>query len=143
MPECVFCNIIRGKKPSTKLFENDYMIAFMANKPITRGHVLLIPKRHAELLTELDDKIAGQMLIAAKKVGIALKKSKLDCKGINYILSDGAEAGQNIFHVYMHVIPRYRGDGFGLRMPKVDEEETDEKTLERTAVKIRKAMGSS
>jgi diadenosine tetraphosphate (Ap4A) HIT family hydrolase len=125
------------------LFENDYIIAFMDNKPITRGHVLLIPKKHSELLVELDDRIAGQMMIAAKKVAIALKKSKLNCKGINYILSDGAEAGQHIFHVHMHVIPRYRADGFGLRMPERDEEESDEKTLERTAIKIRKMMDSS
>jgi len=141
MPECIFCTIIRGKKPVTKLFENEDIIAFMDNKPITKGHVLLIPKRHTELLTELDDNIAGQMMIAAKKVGMALKKSKLNCRGINYILSDGAEAGQDIFHVHMHVIPRYRGDGFGLRMPQRDEDESDEKTLERIAAKIRKTLG--
>jgi len=140
MPECIFCDIIRGKIASTTVFENDDVIAFMDNKPITRGHVLLIPKKHTELLTELDDRIAGRMMIAAKKIGIALKKSKLNCSGINYILSDGAEAGQDIFHVHMHIIPRYRGDGFGLRMPKRDEEESEEKTLERTAVKIRKTM---
>ncbi|MFH0737609.1 MAG: HIT family protein [Candidatus Micrarchaeota archaeon] len=140
MPECIFCMIIRGKKAVTKLFENEDIIAFMDNKPITKGHVLLIPRRHSELLTELDDNIAGQMMIAAKKVGMALKKSKLNCRGINYILSDGAEAGQDIFHVHMHIIPRYRGDGFGLRMPQRDDDETDEKSLERTAAKIRKTM---
>jgi histidine triad (HIT) family protein len=140
MPECIFCNIVRGKRPSTKLIETEDIIAFMDNKPITKGHVLLIPKRHTELLTELDDNIAGQMLIVAKRIGKALKKSKLNCRGINFILSDGAEAGQDIFHVHMHVIPRYRGDGFGLRMPQRDDEETDEKDLERTATKIRKTL---
>jgi len=138
MPECIFCRIVRGSLPSTKLFEDDNMIAFMDFKPITKGHVLIIPKRHAELLTELDDKLAGEMLILAKKIGIALKKSKLNCRGINYIMADGAEAGQEIFHVHMHVLPRYRGDGFGLRMPERGDDEVDEKKLERTAAKIRK-----
>jgi histidine triad (HIT) family protein len=138
MPECKFCRIIRGTIPSTKIFEDDDMLIVMDIKPITKGHMLIIPKRHVELLTELDDKLAGEMLILAKKAGLALKKSKLNCRGINYILADGAEAGQDIFHVYMHVIPRYRGDGFGLRMPEREEEDTEEKKLERTAVKIRK-----
>jgi len=138
MPECIFCRIVRGSQLSVKLFEDENMIAFMDFKPITKGHVLIIPKRHAELLTELDDNLAAEMIILAKKVGKALRKSKLNCHAVNYIMSDGAEAGQRIFHVHMHIIPRYRGDGFGLRMPERDEEEEDEKRLERTATKIRK-----
>jgi histidine triad (HIT) family protein len=138
MPECIFCRIVRGTEPTTKLFEDENLIAFMDFKPITKGHVLIIPKRHAELLTELDDNLAGEMIILGKKVGKALRKSKLNCHAVNYIMSDGAEAGQRIFHVHMHVIPRYRGDGFGLRMPERDEDEMDEKKLERTAAKIRK-----
>jgi histidine triad (HIT) family protein len=140
MPECIFCGIIRGTRPSIKIFEDDNMIAFMDYKPVTKGHILIAPKRHTELLTELEDSLAGDMIVLAKKVGKALKKSKLNCHAINYIMSDGAEAGQRIFHVHMHVIPRYRGDGFGLRMPERDEEETDEKKLERTAAKIRKVF---
>lgn len=138
MPECIFCAIARGKLPSTKIYEDDKMMAFMDIKPITKGHVLVVPKEHVELLTGLDDNLAGMMLILAKKVGKALKASKLNCKGINYILADGAEAGQEIFHVHMHVVPRYRGDGFGLRMPARFDEETNQKKLEMTAVKIRK-----
>ncbi len=110
-------------------------------KPITKGHVLIIPKEHVELLTELDDHLVGELFIAAKRVGLALKKSKLNCRGINYILADGTEAGQEIFHVHLHIVPRYRGDGFGLRMPENDIEETDEKRLERTAAKIKKYLG--
>ncbi len=141
MPECIFCSIARGTQPSTKVFEDENLIAFMDFKPITKGHVLIIPKEHVELLTELEDHLAGELLIAAKKVGLALKKSKLNCRGINYILADGTEAGQEIFHVHLHIVPRYRGDGFGLRMPENDIEETDEKRLERTAAKIKKYLG--
>jgi len=140
MPECIFCKIVRGTLQSTKLYEDEHMIAFLDSRPITKGHTLIIPKKHTEMLVELEDNLVGEMLITAKKIGKALRKSKLNCRGINYVLADGAEAGQNIFHVYMHVIPRYRGDGFGLRMPVREDESTDEKTLERTALKIRKFL---
>jgi histidine triad (HIT) family protein len=138
MPECIFCTVVKGKVPSVKIYEGENMIAFMDYKPITKGHVLIAPKKHTELLTELDDNLAGEMMVLAKRVGKALKKSKLNCHAINYIISDGAEAGQRIFHAHMHVIPRYRGDGFGLRMPEREDEEMDEKKLERSAAKIRK-----
>lgn len=140
MSECIFCKIVRGSLQSTKLYEDEHMIAFLDSRPITKGHTLIIPKRHAELLVELEDNLVGEMLITAKKIGKALKKSKLNCRGINYVMADGAEAGQNIFHVHMHVIPRYRGDGFGLRMPERDDEGEDDKTLERIALKIRKFL---
>ncbi|NYZ74059.1 HIT family protein [Candidatus Micrarchaeota archaeon] len=140
MPECIFCKIVRGTLQSTKLYEDEHMIAFLDSRPITKGHTLIIPKKHTEMLVELEDNLVGDMLITAKKIGKALRKSKLNCRGINYVLADGAEAGQNIFHVHMHVIPRYRGDGFGLRMPEREEEGEDEKTLERTAIKIRKFL---
>ncbi len=141
MPECVFCGIVRGKVPCVKVYEDDDLIAFMDYKPITKGHILVAPKRHVEFLTEMDDKAAGEMLVLAKKVGRALRASKLGVHAVNYIMSDGAEAGQRIFHAHMHVIPRYRGDGFGLRMPERDEDETDAKKLGRIAGKIAKGLG--
>ncbi|MFH1785900.1 MAG: HIT family protein [Candidatus Micrarchaeota archaeon] len=140
MPECIFCMIIRGKLPSTTVYEDDNMLAFMDIKPINQGHVLVIPKKHTDLLTELDDRLVGQMLIMAKKIGKGLKKSKLNCRGINYILADGAEAGQDIFHVHMHIIPRYRGDGFGFKLPSRDVDETSQERLEKIALKIRKGL---
>ena len=68
--------------------------------------------------------------------GTALKKSKLRCKGMNYLLADGAEAGQEVFHVHLHLIPRYRGDGFYMHMPPKYENETSTEDLERVAAKI-------
>lgn len=138
MSECIFCRIVRGSLPSTKIFENESMVALMDIKPITKGHVLVIPKKHVELLTELDDHLVGQMFIMGKKVASALKSSPLNCRGVNYIMADGEEAGQEIFHAHLHVIPRYRGDGFGLRLPERYDEETDQKTLEKIANKIMK-----
>lgn len=122
--------------PAVKIFEDDKILVIMDKKPITKGHALIIPKRHSEYLTEATEDVLGEMFKMAKKVGIALKGSKLGCKGINYFLADGAEAGQDIFHVHLHVIPRYRKDGFYMHMPRNYEDETSLGELERIASKI-------
>ncbi|MBI5046651.1 HIT family protein [Candidatus Micrarchaeota archaeon] len=139
MSGCIFCKIVRGEVPSIKVYEDQNILAFMDIKPINPGHVLVVPKQHAELLTELEDRFVGEMLIKAKKIGLMLKKSKLNAKGVNYLLADGADAGQEVFHAHLHVIPRYRRDGFEFRMPANYDKETDLADLERIATKIRKA----
>ena len=133
---CIFCAIIKGQAPAAKVYEDEKMLVIMDKKPITEGHLLIIPKRHSEYLTEMNDDTLGEMFKLAKKVGVALKKSKLGCKAINYFLADGAEAGQEVFHVHLHIIPRYRGDGFFMHMPKKYDDETSTESLERLAAKI-------
>ena len=133
---CIFCAMVKGESAATKVYENEHMLVIMDIKPITAGHMLIIPKRHAEFLTELNDDLVGEMFILAKKVALALKGSKLRCKAINYLLADGAEAGQEVFHVHLHVIPRYRKDGFYLHMPAKYENEISREDLERIAAKI-------
>lgn len=133
---CIFCEILKGRMPAVKIFEDDKMLVVMDKKPITNGHLLVIPKKHAEFLTDLNDDYAREMLVVAKKVASTLKKSRLRCKGVNYFLADGAEAGQEIFHVHLHVIPRYRKDGFYMHMPRNYEDETSLKELEKTASMI-------
>jgi diadenosine tetraphosphate (Ap4A) HIT family hydrolase len=140
MSECIFCSIVRNKTPATRVYENDDVVVIMDRKPITQGHMLVLPKVHRELLTEMDDESITAMFAVAKVVGNALKKSKLRCRGINYLLADGAEAGQEVFHVHLHIIPRYRGDGFYLHMPPSYERETDLKDLEKAAGRIRTAL---
>jgi histidine triad (HIT) family protein len=140
MSGCTFCSIIRGKLPSTKVYEDKDVVVIMDIKPITQGHMLILSKVHRELLTEMDDDTITAMFTTAKMMGNAVKKSKLRCRGINYLLADGAEAGQEVFHAHLHVIPRYRSDGFWLHMPTSYEQETDLKELEKNAGKIRAAM---
>jgi diadenosine tetraphosphate (Ap4A) HIT family hydrolase len=129
--------MIRGKSTSTKVYEDEHVVAVMDIKPINQGHVLIVPKKHAELLTDLEDNIAGEMLITAKRIALALKKSKLRVKAVNYFMADGAEAGQEVFHAHMHIIPRYRSDGFYLHMPPRYDQETSRKELEDAATKIK------
>lgn len=136
MSGCIFCAIIKGESAAVKVYEDEKTLVIMDRKPITNGHLLVIPKKHAEFLTELDDERVGEMFKVAKKMSLALKKSKLRCKGMNYLLADGAEAGQEVFHVHLHLIPRYRGDGFYMHMPPKYENETSTEDLERVAAKI-------
>jgi histidine triad (HIT) family protein len=140
MSGCIFCAIVKGESPAVKVYEDDKTLVIMDRKPITNGHLLVIPKKHAEFLTELDDERVAEMFKVAKKMSLALKKSKLRCKGMNYLLADGAEAGQEVFHAHLHLIPRYRGDGFYMHMPAKYENETSTEDLERIAAKIEAAL---
>ncbi len=99
--------------------------------------MLVVPKKHHELITEVEDDTAAKLFLVAKRLGLALKSSKLRCRGVSYLLSDGSAAGQEIYHVHLHVIPRYSGDGFYIHMPEGREEEANLDDLERIASKIR------
>ena len=115
MSGCTFCDILSGKLPSSVVFQDDVCCAFMDIQPINPGHVLVIPNRHAAYLAELDEETGAHMFNVAQRVAKAIRESGLRCEGINLFLADGQAAGQDVSHVHLHVFPRYKGDGFGLR----------------------------
>lgn len=115
MADCVFCKIIERIYDSSNIYEDDDVIAFMDIQPVNEGHILVIPKKHIELIADLDDEIAAKMFIVAGKINKALRKSDLKLEGINYFLADGEAAGQEVFHTHLHIFPRFENDGFGLR----------------------------
>lgn len=112
---CIFCRIVSGASPASVVFEDDDVIAFMDIRPVNEGHVLVVPKGHAEGLADLDARVGGLLFQVAQRVAGVLRRSGVRAEGVNLHLADGAVAGQEVFHVHLHVIPRYRGDGFGLR----------------------------
>jgi histidine triad (HIT) family protein len=118
MQDCIFCKIIEGSSPSSKIYEDDELLAFMDNKPVNQGHVLIIPKKHVERVSELDDISTSKILVLAKKISKAIYKSGIKSEGINYFLADGEEAGQEVFHVHLHIFPRFKKDGFKLVLPE-------------------------
>lgn len=140
MENCIFCKITKGKAEATKIYENDRLLIFMDIQPINQGHVLIIPKKHSELITEVDDKIAGEMFILAKKINIALRNSGLKCEGINYFLADGEAADQEIPHVHLHVFPRFKGDGFGFIFPNGYENLPSRDEINKIGEMIRKSL---
>jgi len=110
MSECIFCKIIEGSLPSHKVFENDDCYAFLDIFPAGRGHTLVIPKKHVKDIHEADADTYSKVASAAKKVADLLA-SKLESEGTT-IFQMSREAGwQTVFHLHMHVIPRWKDDG--------------------------------
>lgn len=97
------------------LYEDDDVFAFMDIRPFTPGHLLVIPKVPARSLAELDPAVGGKLFQVGQRLAAALRASEVACDGVNFFLADGVAAGQEVFHVHLHVIPRTGGDGFGLR----------------------------
>ncbi len=111
MTDCLFCKIISGEIPSTKVYEDDTVLAFLDIHPVNIGHTLVIPKSHHINLYETPDPTLAQMISVAKKLSIAIK-SALNTDGINIEMNNDSVAGQIIFHTHIHIVPRFSGDGF-------------------------------
>lgn len=114
MNNCIFCKIISGEAPASIVYEDEICLAFMDVQPVTPGHVLVIPRQHAIGLADLPSEIGGHLFQTGQKISTGIKKSRIRCEGINFFLADGAVASQTVFHVHLHVIPRFPGDGFRL-----------------------------
>lgn len=97
------------------VYQDDRCSAFMDIQPINPGHALVVPNRHAARLVDLDEEQGAHMFRVAQRLAAALYKSEVRCEGVDFFLADGEAAGQEVFHVHLHVIPRYKGDGFGFR----------------------------
>lgn len=109
---CVFCRIIEGELPASVVHEDEIVLAFLDIHPITPGHVLVIPKFHAESLVDLPEHDARHMMYVGQMVDKALRASSFQCEGVNLFLADGRAAGQEVDHVHLHVFPRFSGDGY-------------------------------
>lgn len=114
MSDCVFCKIVSGEFTSSKVYEDETILAFMDIQPVNEGHILIIPKKHVELIADLDDETSAKMFIVTNKINKALRRSDLKLEGINYFLADGEAAGQEVYHTHLHIYPRFKGDGFGM-----------------------------
>src|SRR5262249_27838038 len=114
---CVFCEIVAGNAPASFVHRDDRCVAFMDIRPVNRGHMLVVPRVHAQLIGELGADESVHLMRVAHGLAAKLRTSGLRCEGVNLFLADGEAAGQEVFHVHLHVLPRFRGDGFGLRLP--------------------------
>jgi histidine triad (HIT) family protein len=140
MMECIFCRILAGTSPASIVHQDERCTAFLDTRPVNEGHVLIIPNAHAGFLAEMDVESAAHLKRVAHAVAAALRRSGVRCEGVNLILSDGEAAMQHVFHVHLHVVPRYSGDGFGFRFGEHYGRERERSTLDATAERIRLAM---
>jgi histidine triad (HIT) family protein len=131
----IFAKILRGEIPCVKVYEDAGTLAFMDVMPQAEGHVLVIPKELAENIFELSANGAAAMMATTQKVAGAVKKA-LGAPGIMLTMLNGAPAGQSVFHVHFHIIPRSAGVDMGLHARGM----VDAKILEPVAAKIRSAL---
>lgn len=116
MKPCIFCEIIAERQPCSLVYQDELCSAFLDIQPIIPGHLLIVPNQHAACLAELDAETGAQLFRVAQRLAQTVRKCGVKCEGVNFFLADGAAAGQDVFHVHLHVIPRFNGDGFGLRL---------------------------
>jgi histidine triad (HIT) family protein len=113
-PDCIFCKIVARELPASIVDEDEATVSFMDVNPATRGHALVVPRRHARDLLSVDPEDLRATTIAAQRLA-GLMRERLGAEGINLLNSCGAAAWQTVFHFHLHVIPRYTGDP--LRLP--------------------------
>ncbi|WP_075619898.1 HIT family protein [Paenisporosarcina indica] len=139
MSECIFCKIVDGSIPSIKVYEDEHVFAFMDIMPLTKGHTLLIPKKHHENVYDMSSEEAGQLFSVAPKIAEALKAS-FNPAGLNLLNNNGAPAGQSVFHFHLHFIPRYdQTDGFKASWLTKEKQYTNE-MFKEYADKIRENL---
>lgn len=131
---CIFCGIVADPSQSEVVWNDETTLAFMDINPMTNGHVLVIPKAHSEALTDLPPETAAHIMRVGQQVARGLKASSLKPDGINLFQAEGAVAFQEIFHSHLHVIPRYRDDGFVVNVARGEQPLADTAEALRTAI---------
>jgi histidine triad (HIT) family protein len=133
MDDCLFCKIVAGEVPAEKVAEDERTVAFMDINPATRGHLLVVPRKHARDLLEIEpDELAAVAQSAQRMAGRIVET--LDADGVNLLNSCGSAAWQTVFHFHIHVIPRYEDDP--LRLPWIPGP-GDQDEIKAAAARIR------
>ena len=134
--DCIFCKLANGIFPTNSIYEDDDFNVILDVNPGNRGHALIIPKQHFDDLFQVDDEVAAKIMPLAKKIAAAVKKVT-GCDGVNVLQNNGLAAGQTVFHIHVHIIPRFNDDELGLEWNH--KSFTDEE-LAATAEQIRNAI---
>jgi histidine triad (HIT) family protein len=140
MAACVFCAIVSGSAPATFIHEDELVVAFMDIRPVQPGHLLVVPRVHAQLIPELDDLIVARMWSVATDLNRALRASALAVEAVSVYVADGEAAGQEVSHVHVHLIPRHAHDQFGFRFPPGYGAQPAPASLEKIAEQIRSGV---
>lgn len=133
---CIFCSIVAGQAEASVVHRDDLCMAFMDLMPVNPGHLLVVPREHATYLAELPAATGAHMFAVAQRLAARLRGSGLRADGVNVFLADGEAAGQEVFHVHLHVIPRFAGDGFGLTFGPSYGQPVSRARLDREAAAI-------
>lgn len=138
MEECIFCKIVRGEIPCFKVYEDEKTLAFEDINPISEGHTLVIPKRHAANLWEIPEEDLVSLQLTARKIALAIKEG-LNPTGIACLQLNGKGANQVVPHYHLHLIPRLEGTP-ELPITSWEIKEGDKEKIEKTAERIASAI---
>lgn len=138
MSNCIFCKIINQEIPSYKIYEDEYIYAFLDLSQTTKGHTLVIPKEHKTDIFEYDEKLAGEVFARIPKIARGLEKAFPDMQGLNILNNNKEAAYQTVFHSHIHLIPRYgKDDDFSISF---GNHQYSEQQLKDIAEKIKKEV---
>ena len=138
----IFSKIIQGQVPASLVYQDGKVSAFMDIQPINPGHVLVIPNQEIASLADLDEDTGAHLFRIGHRIAKALRNSGLKCEGVNMFLADGQAAKQDVFHVHLHVFPRFRGDGFRWQSSQNYSQLPKRAELNETAAAIKCALDS-
>ena len=128
--DCIFCKIINGDLPSAKVYEDEHVYAFLDLSQVTKGHTLVIPKTHTKNIYETPPEVAKELFARIPNIANAVKATYKPA-GLNLLNNNEAPADQSVFHLHIHIIPRYRdGDGYSSNWVTHNDEYTPEKLQE-------------
>ncbi len=113
MKECIFCKIVNGEVLANKIYESDKVLAFLDVKPVSKGHTLIITKKHYKDVYDAPENDLREVIAASKKISIAMEKG-LNADGVNILHASRKEAQQSVFHFHVHIVPRYKDDGLDM-----------------------------
>lgn len=117
--DCLFCKIANNEIPCIHVYEDDDFMAFLDIRPVNKGHILVIPKKHYRNLLDLDNELASKYMLVLKKITNAVIKG-VQADGANVSINNEPAAGQEVFHTHFHIIPRFNDDGLKV-WPRSDE----------------------
>lgn len=112
---CIFCKIVQKQSGAAIIYEDEDVMAFLDIMPVNEGHCLVIPKKHHKIVEEMDEKVYLKMFTVGRSLLKKIKEVLPDTTAFNYLIANGKDAGQEIYHVHLHMIPRKPNDGFGFK----------------------------
>lgn len=129
MKDCLFCKISQGEIKSWKVYEDEYVFAFLDINPVNEYHTLVIPKKHYEDIFDVPEKELQEVVSVIKKLA-TLYNQKLGIKNVQIINNSGAEAQQDVFHLHFHIVPRKNGDNQNIKWtPRIELREKFDQLL--------------
>jgi histidine triad (HIT) family protein len=138
MSDCIFCRIVAGEASASFVHRDELVSAFLDIRPVTPGHLLVIPNEHVVFTHDLPDTTADRVFAVARRLTRNLRQTDaVRADGVNFFVADGEAAGQEVFHAHLHVIPRFPDDGFEMEAAAWRDAAPSREQLDALAAQIR------